>query len=61
MDFDDLCLVIGMVSGVGRGMGLLDGNGYRRREGEVLGHPTATNGDFATRFFPNYFMQYLFD
>jgi len=30
--------------------GVLDGGGYRRREGAVLGvnlgHPTVTNGDF---------------
>ena len=38
----------GVVSGVGRGMGLLDGSAYRRREGAVLGvkleHPIVTNG-----------------
>jgi len=27
----------GVVSGVGRGMGVIDGGGYRRREGAVLG------------------------
>ena len=40
----------GVVSGVGRGMGVLDGGGDRRREGTVLGvnlgRPTETNGDF---------------
>ena len=40
----------GVVSGVGRGMGILDGGGYRRWEWAVLGvnvgHPTVTNGDF---------------
>ena len=34
------------------------------REGAVLGvnlgRPIVTNGDFATRFFPNYFGQHLF-
>ena len=33
-------------------------------EGALLGvnlsHPIVTNGDFATRLFPNYFGQYLF-
>jgi len=45
----------GVVSGVDRGMGVLDGSGYRRREGAVLGlnlgHPIVTNGNFATRLF----------
>jgi len=40
-----------------------DGGGDRRREGAVLGvnlgHPIVTNGDFATRLFPNYFGQDL--
>ena len=53
-----------MVSGVGRGMGVLDEGGYRRREGAVLrltlGRPVVTNGDFATQLFQNYFGQYLF-
>jgi len=47
----------GMVSAVGRGMIVLDGVGYRRTEGAVLGlklgRPIVTNGDFATRLFPN--------
>jgi len=40
----------GMVSGFGRVMGELDGGGYRRREGTVLGvnlqRLMVTNGDF---------------
>ena len=40
----------GMVSGVGRGMGVLDAGGDRRREEAVLGvnvwHPIVTIGDF---------------
>jgi len=40
----------GMVSGVGRGMGVLDVGGYRRTEGTVLGvkleRPIVTNGEF---------------
>jgi len=48
-----------IVSGIGRGMGILDGGGYLRREGAVmglnLGRPIVTNGDFATWLFPNYF------
>ena len=39
----------GVVSGVGRRMGVLDGVGYCRREWAVLGlnvwRPIATNGD----------------
>ena len=39
-------------SGVGRGMGVLDGDGDRRREETVLGvnlrRPNVTNGAFAT-------------
>ena len=45
----------GEVSGVSRGMGVLDGSGDRRREGAFwgmnLGRPIVTNGDFATRLF----------
>jgi len=48
-----------MVSGVGRGMGVLDGGDDRRREWAVLevnlGRPIVTNGDFATQLFLNYF------
>ena len=41
---------VGMVSGVGRGMGVLDGGRDRRREGAVLGMNWGRpNGDFATR------------
>ena len=40
----------GVVSGVGGGMGVLDGVKIVEGEGEVLGinvgHPTLTNGDF---------------
>ena len=49
----------GVVSGVGRGMGVLDRGGDRRREGTVLGvklkRPIVINGAFATRLFSNYF------
>jgi len=49
----------GEVSGVSRGMGVLDGSGDRRREGAVLGvnlgRPIVTNGAFATQLFSNYF------
>jgi len=49
----------GMVSGVGRGMGVLGGVVIIENEGVVLrvnfGRPIVTNGDFATRLFPNYF------
>ena len=54
----------GVMSGVGRGMGVLDGGGDRRREGAVLavnlGRPIVTYGDFTTRLFQNYFGQDLF-
>jgi len=48
------------VSGVGRGMGVLDGGDDRRRGrgsfGVNLGRPIVTNGAFATtRLFSNYF------
>ena len=53
----------GMVSGVGQGMGVLDRNGYCRREwgsfGVEFGRPIVTNWDFATRLFLNYFVQHL--
>jgi len=43
----------GVVRGVSRGMGALDGGGDRQREGAVLGvnlgRPIVTNGAFATR------------
>ena len=42
----------GVVRGVGRGMGVLDGDGDRRREGTVLGvnlgRPIVANGAFPT-------------
>jgi len=45
----------GMVSGVSRGMGLLDGAGYRQRGrgsfgGLNLWHPIVINGDFVTQY-----------
>jgi len=46
-------MTFGVVSGdgVGRRMGVLDGDGDRQREGAVLGvnvgHPIVTNEDFA--------------
>jgi len=47
-----------MVTGVGRGMGVLDGGGDRRRGrgsfGGEFGRPIPTDGDLATRLFPNY-------
>jgi len=46
-------MLLGMVSGVGRGMGVLD-EGRDRRTGR------GSFGDFATRLFPNYFGQDLF-
>jgi len=53
----------GMVSGVSRGMGVLDEVVIVEGEGAFwglnLGHPIVTNGDFATRLFPYYFGQYL--
>jgi len=57
-------MTFGMVSGVGRsGMAVLDGVVIVEGEGAVLGlnlgRPIATNGNFATRLFPNYFGQYL--
>jgi len=43
-------MLFGMVSRVGRGMGVLDGGGDRQRGrgsfGVNLGHPIVTNGDF---------------
>jgi len=55
---------IGIVSGVGRGMGVLAGGRNRWREKAVLGVnlgcSIVTNGNFATRLFTNYFGQDLF-
>jgi len=54
---------LGMVNGVGRGMGVLDGvviiEGERAVLGVNFGHPIVTDGDSATRLFPNYFGQDL--
>jgi len=54
----------GMVSEVGRGMGVLDGVVIVEGEVAVLGlnlrRPIVINGGFATRLFPNYFQHYLF-
>jgi len=55
----------GMLSGVGRGMGVLgpyEGGDRRRRRGSFgvdLGRPIEISGDFATRLFLNYFGQDL--
>jgi len=50
---DWIRIPFGMVSGVGRGMGVLDGGGDCRGERAVLGvnlgRPIVTNGAFATR------------
>jgi len=50
---DWIRMPFGLVSGVGRGMGVLDGGGYRRREGAVLdinvGRPIETNGILCVR------------
>ena len=46
----------GMVSGVGRGMCVLDGVVIVEGKGAVL---EVNLGDFATRLFPNYFGQDL--
>ena len=54
----------GVVSRVGREMGVLDGMVIVYGEwavlGVKLGRPIATNEDFTTRLFPNYFGQCLF-
>jgi len=51
------------VSGVGRGVGVLDGVGDRRRGrgnfGVNLRRPMVTSGAFATRLFSNYFEDLL--
>ena len=51
---DWIRMPFGMVSGVGRGMGVLVGGGDRRRERGSFGRPIVTNGAFATRLFSNY-------
>jgi len=47
---DWIWIQFGVVSGVGRGMGVLDGGGDHRRGrgsfGVNVGHPIVTNGDF---------------
>jgi len=52
-----------LVSGVGRGMGVLDGVMIVEGEGTVLGvnlgRPILTNGDFATQLFSNYYEDLL--
>jgi len=49
---DWIRMPFGMVSGFGRGMGVLDGGGNRRRTrdsfGDEFGRPVVTNGDFVT-------------
>jgi len=58
-----ILMPFGMVNGVGRRMGVLDGGGDRRREGAVLGVNGASHCnrcDFATQLFPDYFGQDLF-
>jgi len=54
-------LFVSLVNGVDRGMGVLDGDRRRGSDslGVNLGRPIVTNGDFATRLFPNYFGQNL--
>ena len=48
---------VGMVSGVGRGIDVLDGGGCRRRGRDSFwvefGRPVVTNGYFATRLVVN--------
>jgi len=45
----------GVVSGIGRGKGVLNGGGHRRRGKDSFGvnmeHPIATNEDFMVQFF----------
>ena len=54
---DWIRMSFGMVSEVGRGMGVLDGvviiEGEWADLGSNLGRPIVTNGDFATQLFPN--------
>jgi len=50
----------GVVSGVGRGMGVLDGGDDRRRgKGSFAKCPIVINGAFATRLLSNYFEDLL--
>jgi len=67
---DWIWISFGVVSRVGRGMGVLDGGSNCRREGQFLGvnlgHPTVTDGDFVAQMcesdtlFPDYFRENLF-
>jgi len=59
---DWIQMPFGMVSGVGRGIGASDGAVIAEGKGQFgvnFGHPTVTNGDFATRLFTDYFGQDL--
>jgi len=44
----------GVVSGIGRGMGVLYGVAIVEDKRAAFGRPIVTNGDFATRYIPNY-------
>ena len=61
---DWIWMPFGMVSGVGWGIDVLDRVVIVKGEGAILGlnlkRPIVTNGDLATRLFPNYYGQYLF-
>ena len=50
---DWIWMLFTVVCGMGRGMGVLDGSGDRRREGAVLvvnvGHPIVSNGILCVR------------
>ena len=50
---EQIQMLLGMVSGVGRGMGVLDGVVIVKGEGAVLGvnleHPIVANGDFVAQ------------
>jgi len=52
---DCIWMPFGVVSGVGRGMGVLYGVDIVKWEGTVsevnVGHPIVTNGDFVAEFF----------
>jgi len=57
-------MLFGVSSGVGRGMGVIDGVVIVEDEGAVLGvnlgRSIVTNGAFATRLFSNYFEDLFF-
>jgi len=61
---DWIRMPFGMVSGVSGWRGVLDGGGDLQKGrgifGGEFGRPTVSNGDSATRLFPNYFGQDLF-